>query len=96
MYRLTTMLGEEEFPGHLSPHPGPISRRDGGVGRPSDGGIERRDALGHLDPERYQIVVDNPERHPQPRRIVKVPQCEVGSFQLLLPQLSQWVQAAAE
>ena len=35
-----------------SPHPRPVSRRDRGVGRPSGGRVERRDALGHLDPER--------------------------------------------
>ena len=42
------------------------------------------------------IVVDDLERRPQPRRVLKVPQGEVGSFQLLLPQLGQRVQAAAE
>jgi hypothetical protein len=82
------MLGEEELPCHLSPHPRPVSRRDRGVGRPSDGGVERRNALGHLEPEREEIVVDNLERRPQQRHILKVPQGEVGSFQLLLPQLS--------
>jgi hypothetical protein len=81
------MLGEEELTGHLSPHPRPVSRRDRGVGRPSDRGVERRDALGHLDTERDRIVVDNLERRPQPRHILKVPQGEIGSFQLLLPQL---------
>jgi hypothetical protein len=90
------MLGPEEFTCYLSPHPGPVSRRDRGVGRPSDCRVQRRDALGHLEPERDQIVVDDLERHPQPRRILKVPQGEVGSFQLLLPQLRQWVQTAAE
>ena len=94
--RLPTMLSKEELPGHLSPHPRPVSRRNRGVGRPLDGGVERRNALGHLEPKRHQIVVDDPERHPQPRHILKVPQGEVGSFQLLLPQLSQWVQTAAE
>jgi hypothetical protein len=90
------MLSEEEFTGHLSPHPCAICGRDRGVGRRSDGGVERRDALGHLEPERDQIVVDDLERRPQQRRILKVPQGEVGSFQLLLPQLSQWVQTAPE
>jgi hypothetical protein len=37
------MLGEEELPGHLSPHPRPVSRRDRGVGRQSDRSIERPD-----------------------------------------------------
>jgi hypothetical protein len=94
--RLPAMLSVEELTGYLSPHPGPVSRRDRGVGRPSQCRVERRDALGHLDPKRSQIVVDDPERPPQPRRILKVPQGEVGSFQLLLPQLRQRVQTAAE
>jgi hypothetical protein len=58
------VLGEEEFPGHLSAHPRPVSRRDRGVGRPSDGHVERRDALGHLELKRAQIIVDDPERRP--------------------------------
>jgi hypothetical protein len=90
------MLGQEELTSHLSPHPGPVSRRDRGVGRPSDGAVERRDALGHLKPKRAQIVVDNLERRPQPRHILKIPQSEVGSLQLLLPQLGQRMQTAAE
>ena len=90
------MLGQEELPGHLSPHPRPVSRRDRGVGRPSDCGVERRDALGHLDPKRAQIVVDDLERRPQPRHVLKILSGEVGSFQLLLPQLGQRMQTAAE
>jgi hypothetical protein len=90
------MLGPEELPCYLSPHPCPVSRGDRAVGRPADGAVERRDALGHLEPERAQPIVDDLERHPQPRHILKVPQGEVGSFQLLLPQLSEWVQTAAE
>jgi hypothetical protein len=86
--RLPAMLSQEELPGHLSPHPRSVGRRGRGVGRRSDGGVERRDALGHLEAEREEIVVDDLERRPQPRRILKVPQGEVGSFQLLLPQLS--------
>src|SRR5215218_10968319 len=90
------MLSDEEFMGYLSPHPGPVSRRDRGVGRRSDGGVERRDALGHLEAERDQIVVDDLERRPQLGHVLKVPQGEVWSFQLLLPQLRQRVKTAAE
>ena len=93
---LPTMLSAEELPCHLSPHPGPVSRRDRGVGRPSDGGVERRDALGHLNSKRAQIVVDDLERRPQPRHVLKVLSGEVGSFQLLLPQLGQRMQTAAK
>ena len=94
--RLPAMLSEEELPGHLSPHPRPVSRRDRGVSWPSDCSVERRDALGHLEPKRAQIVVDDLERRPQPRHVLKVLSGEVGSFQLLLPQLGQRVQTAAE
>jgi hypothetical protein len=90
------MFSEEELSGYLSPHPGPVGRRDRGVGRPSNRSVERRDALGHLDSKRDQIVVDDLERHAQPRRILKVLSGEVGSFQLLLPQLGQRMQTAAE
>jgi hypothetical protein len=90
------MGGEEEFTSHLSPHPGPVSRRDRGVGRPFDGGVERRDASGHLKPKRAKIVVDDLERRPQPRNVLKVLNGEVGSLQLLQPQLGQRVQTAAE
>ena len=34
--RLPAMLGVKNSPCHLSPHPGPVSRRDRGIGRPSD------------------------------------------------------------
>jgi hypothetical protein len=90
------MLSPEKLPGHLSPHPRPVSRRNRGVGRPSDCRVERRDAVGHLDPKRAQIVVDHLERRPQPRHILKILSGEVGSFKLLLPQLSQRMQTAAE
>src|SRR5688572_27942156 len=46
--RLPAMLGPEKLPFNLSPHPRTVSRRDRGVGRPSDGGVERGDALSHL------------------------------------------------
>jgi len=84
--RLAVMFGEEELPGNLCSHPRPVSCRDRGVGSPSDGGVERRDAFGHLDPKRAQIVVDDLERRPQPRHVLKVLIGEVGSFELLLPQ----------
>jgi hypothetical protein len=48
--RLPTMLSEEEFKSHLASHPRPLSRRDRGVGRPSDGGVE-------LNAENHNAVV---------------------------------------
>jgi hypothetical protein len=96
IHRLPAMLGTEELPGHLSPHPRPVSRRiEASAGHPI-ARVERRDALGHLDPKRAQIVVDHLERRPQPRHILKVLSGEVGPFKLLLPQLSQRMQTAAE
>jgi hypothetical protein len=42
------------------------------------------------------IAVNDLERHPQLCRILKVPQGEVGSFQLLLSKIGQWVQTTAK
>jgi hypothetical protein len=78
----------------------PAVRRSRPAAAVSGGGVgacvERRDAVGHLDPKRAQIVVDHLERRPQPRHILKILSGEVGSFKLLLPQLSQRMQTAAE
>jgi transposase len=58
--RFPAMLGLEEFTCHLSAHPGPVSRSDRGIGRPSDGGVERRDA-----PRRASQIPDmGPNRVP--------------------------------
>jgi hypothetical protein len=89
------MLSDKELPGHLRPNPGPISRRDRGVDRLPDRGIERSDPLSHLDAERRRLVHDF-ERCPQPHDVPEVPSGEVGAFPLLEPQLGQRMQPAPE
>ena len=89
------MLSDKELPGYLRPNPRPVSRRDRGVDRLPDRGIESSDPLGHLDPERRRIV-DDLERCPQPHDVPEVLSSEVGAFQLLEPQLGQRMQPAPE
>jgi hypothetical protein len=81
------MLSGKELPGYLGPNPGSVSRRDRGVDRVPDRGIESSDPLGHLDPERRRIVHDF-ERCPQPHHVLEVSSSEVRAFQLLQPQQS--------
>ena len=52
------MFSDKELPSYLRPNPGPVSRRDRGVDRLPDRGVESSDPLGHLDPERRRIVDD--------------------------------------
>ena len=47
-------------------------------------------------PERADDTIDDLERRAQPGHILEIPQGEVGSFQLLLPELGQRMQTAAE
>ena len=89
------MLSDKELPGYLRPDPRPVSRRDRGVDRLPDRGIERSDPLGHLDPERCRIV-DDLERCPQPHDVPEVRSSKVGAVQLLEPQLGQRMQPAPE
>ena len=90
------MLGEEELAGHLGPHPRPICGRQRRVGRQAGRRVDRRDASGHLEPERADVAIDDLERRPQPGHFLEVASGEVRSFQLLLAQLGQRVQTAAE
>ena len=89
------MLSDKELPGYLRPNPRPVSRRDRGVDRLPDRGIESSDPLGHLDPERRRIV-DDLERCPQPHDVPEVLSSEVGAVQLLQPRLGQRMQPAPE
>jgi hypothetical protein len=89
------MLSDKELPDHLRPNPGPVSRRDRGIDRLPDRGIQSSDPLRHLDPERRRIV-DDLERCPQPHDIPEVPSSQVGAFQLLQPQLGQRMQPTPE
>jgi hypothetical protein len=90
------MLSPEKLTGHLSPHPRPISSPQRRAHRQAGHAVDRGNAFRHFQPERADDTIDDPERHPQPRRVLKVPQGEVGSLQLLLPELGQRVQTAAE
>jgi hypothetical protein len=94
--RLPAMLGPEKLTGHLGLHPGPISSRlrraHGQAGRR----IDRRDAPGHLEPERADVPIEDLERRAQLGHFLEVADSEVRSFQLLLPQFGQRVQTATE
>jgi hypothetical protein len=89
------MLGDKELPGHLRTDPRPVSRRDRGVDRLPDRGIESSDPPSHLDPERRRIVPDL-ERCTQPHEVLEVLPSQVGAFQLLQPRLGQRMQPAPE
>ena len=52
--------------------------------------------LGHFEPERADDTIDDLERHAQPGHVLEVTRGEVRSFQLLLAELGQRVQTAAE
>ena len=90
------MLGPEELMCHLGPHPGPIRGRPGSAGGKAGRRIDRPDAFGHFEPERADITIDNPERDPQTGYFLEVAWGEVRPFQLLLSELGQRVQTAAE
>jgi hypothetical protein len=90
------MLGQEELAGHLGPHSGPICGRQRRVGGKAGRAVDRGNASGHLEPERADITIDNPERNPQTGYLLEVACGEIRSLQLLLPELGQRVQTAAE
>jgi hypothetical protein len=93
--RRTAMLSDKELPRYLRANPRPVSRRDRGVDRLTDRGIQSSDPLGHLHPERCRIV-DGLERSPQPHNVLEVPSSEVGVVQLPQPCLGQRMQPAPE
>ena len=94
--RLPAMLGEEELAGHLGPHPRPICSRQRRAGRQAGRRIDRREASGHFEAERADVTINDLERRPQPGRVLEVAWGEIRPFQLLLAQLGQRVQTAAE
>jgi hypothetical protein len=94
--RVPAVLGPEKLTGYLGPHLRPICRRQRRVGRQASCRIDSRDAFGHFEPERADDTIEDLERSSEPGRVLKVPQGEVGSFQLLLAQLGQRVQTGAE
>jgi hypothetical protein len=90
------VLGHEKLAGHLGPHSGPICGRQRRVGRQVGRAVDHGNAPGDLKPERAYVAVDKPERRSKTGRILEVPEDEVGSFQLPLAELGQWMQTAAE
>ena len=90
------MLGQVKLAGHLGPHPRPISSRQRSVGRQAGGRIDRPDTFRNLEPERADDTIDDPERSSKTGRVLEVAESEIRSFQLLLAQLGQRVQTAAE
>ena len=73
IHRLPAMLGHEELPRHLGPHPRPIRSRQRRVGRQPGRLVERGDAFRHLDPERATTPSTDLERRPQPGHVLEVP-----------------------
>jgi hypothetical protein len=90
------MLGQKELASHFGPHPRPISSRQRSAGRKAGRRLHRCEASCHLEAEWADLTINDLERHPQPSRILKVPQGEIWPFKLLLAELGQRVQAAAE
>jgi hypothetical protein len=94
--RLPAMRCQEALPGHLGPHPRPISSRQRSAGRKASRRLDRREASCHFEAEGAEVAVNDLERRPKPGRILIVQQGEVGSFQLLLSPFGKRMQAAAE
>ena len=63
--RLPAMLGEEKLAGHLGPRPRPISSRQRRVRRQAGPAVDRGNTFGHLEPERADDTIDDPERRAQ-------------------------------
>ena len=70
IHRLPAMLGQEELPGHLGPHPRPIRSRQRSAGGQAGRRIDRRDASCHLEPERADVTIDDLERRAQPGHVL--------------------------
>jgi hypothetical protein len=94
--RLPAILSQEKLTGHRGPHPRPIRSRHRRARRQAGRRLDRPDASRHLEPERADDTIDDLERHTQTGHLLEVMWSEVRSLQLLLPQLRQWVQTAAE
>src|SRR5215212_11960270 len=90
------MLGEEELPGYFGPHPGPFCSGQGSSRRQAGRRLDRSDAFGDLDAEWADVPINDLERRPEPGRVLVVGFGEVRPLELLLTQLGQRVQAAAE
>src|SRR5215216_6985731 len=94
--RPPAMLGQEKLTGHLRPHPGPICSRQRRAHRQTGRAVDRPDAPGHLEPKGADDTINDLERSSKTGRLLEVAWGEVRSFQLLLAELGQRVQTAAE
>src|SRR5215218_7846667 len=94
--RLSAMLGEEELAGHRGPHARPVFSLQRRSHRQARRGIDRRDPSGHFEPERADDTMDDLEWSSKIARVLIVAWGEVWPFQLLLAELGQRVQTAAE
>ena len=94
--RLPAVLGPEKLAAHLGPHPRPISSRQRRARRQAGRRLDRRNAPGHLEPKRADDTINDLERHPQLGHLPEVTFGEVRSFKLLLAELGQRMQTAAE
>ena len=90
------MLGGEEFPGHLGPHPRPVGSGQRRVRRHTGRRLDRPEAFADLEAERADVTINDLERRPQPGRVPVIAWCEVRPLELLLAELGKWVQTAAE
>ena len=65
IHRLAAMRAARKTPGHLGPHPLRSVRRQRRVRGQAGCGIDRRDAFGHLEPERADVPIEDLERRAQ-------------------------------
>ena len=94
--RLPAMLGPEKLAGHLGPHPRPIRSRQRSAGGQPGRRLDRRETSCHFEAEGADLAINDLERHPQPGRVLEVTSGDIRPFQLLLPELGQRMQTAAE
>jgi hypothetical protein len=66
------MRRQEALPGHIGPHPRPISSRQRSAGRKAGHRPELREASCHFKVERADLAVNDLERRPEPRDILIV------------------------
>jgi hypothetical protein len=90
------MLGREKLPGHIGPHPGPISSQQRSAGRKAGRHLDRRVTSRDFEPERADVPINDPEGRSEFGGVLEVAWSELRPFQLLLSELGQRMQAAAE
>jgi hypothetical protein len=96
IHRLSAMLGPEKLTGYLGPHPCSIGSRQRRAHGQAGCRIDRRDAFGHLEPERADVPFEDLERRAQLGHFLEVADSECWPFKLLQAELGQRVQTATE